>query len=213
MKKVILIIGIILVIILSVIIYFTGNEENTNKDNIPPEIILENEEEIIVLGSEFNSKAIANDNIDGDISSKIKISNLDTFKLGEQEIIYGVVDSSGNEAKKKQKIIVRERLEELPVLMYHFFYDNEKYFKQDNNWLKISDFEEQLKYLKENDFYFPTWEEVENYIDGKLELPEKSIVLTIDDGDPSFFDLAVPLLQEYKIPGTIFIIGDWYGSN
>ena len=101
----------------------------------------------------------------------------------------------------------------LPVLMYHFFYDKSKETGKDGNWIDISNFEEQMKYLAENDFYFPTWEQVENYIDGKQELPEKSIVITVDDGDPSFFELAVPIIQKYKIPTTSFVITYWYGNR
>lgn len=101
----------------------------------------------------------------------------------------------------------------LPVLMYHFFYDKSKETGKDGNWIEISNFEEQMKYLAENDFYFPTWEQVENYIDGKQELPEKSVVITVDDGDPSFFELAVPIIQKYKIPTTSFVITYWYGNR
>ena len=101
----------------------------------------------------------------------------------------------------------------LPVLMYHFFYDKSKETGKDGNWIEISNFEEQMKYLAENDFYFPTWEQVENYIDGKQELPEKSIVITVDDGDPSFFEIAVPIIQKYKIPTTSFVITYWYGNR
>ena len=97
--------------------------------------------------------------------------------------------------------------------MYHFFYDKSKDSGKDGNWIEISNFEEQMKYLAENDFYFPTWEQVENYIDGKQELPEKSIVITVDDGDPSFFELAVPIIQKYKIPTTSFVITYWYGNR
>ena len=101
----------------------------------------------------------------------------------------------------------------LPVLMYHFFYDKTKETGKDGNWLEISNFEEQIKYLSENDFYFPTWDQVEKYIDGKQELPEKSIVITVDDGDPSFFELAVPVIQKYKVPVTSFVITYWYGDR
>lgn len=103
--------------------------------------------------------------------------------------------------------------EGLPVLMYHFFYDKTKGKGQDGNWVEISNFEEQIKYLTENDFYFPTWEQVEEYIDGKQELPEKSVVITVDDGDPSFFELAVPIIQKYKVPVTSFVITYWYGNR
>ena len=114
-----------------------------------------------------------------------------------------------------QKIEENGVLEEkgLPVLMYHFFYDKNVSKGKDNNWIEISKFEEQLKYLSENNFYYPTWQEVEDYIDGKIELPKKSVVLTFDDGDASFFDLAVPMLQKYNIPGTTFVITYWYGKR
>ena len=100
----------------------------------------------------------------------------------------------------------------LPVLMYHFFYDKNERNGADGNWIEISDFEEQMKYLSENNYYFPTWEEVENYIDGKTELPEKSVVITVDDGDPSFFKLAVPIIQKYNVKATSFVITYWYGN-
>ena len=107
----------------------------------------------------------------------------------------------------EQKLQTGKKLSEdgLPVLMYHFFYDKSKDSGKDGNWIEISNFEEQMKYLAENDFYFPTWEQVENYIDGKQELPEKSIVITVDDGDPSFFELAVPIIQKYKILVSIYL--------
>lgn len=101
----------------------------------------------------------------------------------------------------------------LPVLMYHFFYDKTTTSGKDNNWLEISKFEEQIKYLADNDFYFPTWEEVEQYIDGKIDLPSKSVVITVDDGDDSFFELAVPIIQKYNVNATSFVITSWYAKR
>lgn len=119
------------------------------------------------------------------------------------------------ETKLTEKLKSGKYLKEgLPVLMYHFFYDKMKgETGQDGNWIEISDFEEQIKYLADNDFYFPTWQEVEDYIDEKTELPEKSVVITVDDGDPSFFDLAVPVIQKYNIKATSFIVVYWYGNR
>ena len=42
-------------------------------------------------------------------------------------------------------------------------------------------------------------------------MPSKSVVLTVDDGDPSFFKLAVPILQKYNATATSFVITSWYG--
>lgn len=132
-----------------------------------------------------------------------------------------VVEANVNTNQENETNALEEKLKSgkylsengLPVLMYHFFYDKSKDSGKDGNWIEISNFEEQMKYLSENNFYFPTWEQVENYIDGSQELPEKSIVITVDDGDPSFFELAVPIIQKYKIPVTSFVITYWYGDR
>lgn len=99
----------------------------------------------------------------------------------------------------------------LPVLMYHFFYDAEAgETGNDNNFMEIHDFEEQIKYLAENDYYVPTWDEVLGYINGKNGLPLKSVVITVDDGAESFFRLAVPVLEKYHYTATSFLITSWY---
>ena len=133
--------------------------------------------------------------------------------------------SEEKDLKKEESVIsekteLEKRLEKgaylsdsgLPVLMYHFFYDKNEREPQDGNWIEINDFEQQIKYLSENDYYFPTWEEVEAYIDGKTELPEKSVVITVDDGDPSFFELGVPIIQKYNVKATSFVVAYWYGD-
>lgn len=217
---------IFIVLLIIVAIIFLKNRKNgeTNvndkvvgansgtTDTTAPELTLNEEKTVVAVGETYRVKATANDDVDGDITSKIEVLGLDTSKEGEYDVTISISDNAGNKTEKKQKVIVREELSNnLPVLMYHFFYDNVTYSKKDNNWLKIDDFEEQLKYMTENDFYFPTWEEVNDYIDGKLKLPSKSVVLTVDDGDASFFDLAVPMLQKYKVPATSFVISGWYG--
>lgn len=204
--------------------YISSNTSSTNETSLSSSTknddkespIIEVDEfrpQIVVKGEKFKTKATAKDETDGDLTNNIEYDSLDTSKEGEYEVTLKVSDKAGNTTEKTQKVIVRDELAKsgLPVTMYHFFYDNEKYFKQDNNWLDINDFDKQLNYLNENNFYFPTWEEVEDYLDGKIKLPSKSIVLTCDDGDDSFFDLAVPVMQKYHIPVTSFVITDWYG--
>ena len=101
----------------------------------------------------------------------------------------------------------------LPVLMYHFFYDEQAgETGKDANFMEVHAFEEQIKYLSENNYYVPTWDEVLGYIQGKNGLPLKSVVITVDDGDESFFRLAVPVLQKYNITATSFLITSWYTS-
>ena len=141
-------------------------------------------------------------------------------KIQENNIEEQKNEDTKTETKTVEKTELEKRLENgnylsekgLPVLMYHFFYDKNNGKGKDGNWIEISKFEEQMKYLSENNFYFPTWEEVENYIDGETELPEKSVVITVDDGDPSFFELGVPIIQKYNVQATSFVVTYWYGD-
>ena len=97
--------------------------------------------------------------------------------------------------------------------MYHFFYDAKAGGKgTDNNFMEISAFEEQMKYLADNDFYFPSWSEVEAYVNGTKTLPEKSVVVTIDDGADSFVKLAIPIINKYNVKATSFVVTSWNGD-
>jgi hypothetical protein len=68
-------------------------------------------------------------------------------------------------------------------------------------------------YLTDEGYSFPTWDEVRRYIDGEIDLPEKSVVLTFDDGTEGFRKYGVPLLNKYKVPATTFIIVSKNGNK
>lgn len=96
------------------------------------------------------------------------------------------------------------------VLNYHFFWDDETESESvcDNEICHTKkQFEEHLSYIKTNNFFTPTMEELELYIDGKLQLP-KSIVITIDDGYR--MELGLKMLEEYNLNATVFLITSWF---
>lgn len=102
----------------------------------------------------------------------------------------------------------------LAVCMYHYVYDENNPPETINaNYIEVKALEEQLLYLIENNYYFPTWEEVRQYVDGDLLLPEKSIVLSFDDGAKSFLNVGAPLFDKYQIPVTSFLITSKDGEN
>ncbi len=102
----------------------------------------------------------------------------------------------------------------LAICMYHNVYDeSDPPDDLNTNYIEVHALEEELQYLKENDYYYPTWEEVRAYIDGDLLLPEKSVVLTFDDGNKRFLKLGAPLLEKYEIPATSFMICNGDGEE
>lgn len=76
-----------------------------------------------------------------------------------------------------------------------------------------SKLEKQLAWLKENAYYFPSFTELRAYLDGKISLPAKSIILTFDDADPGFLKYGRALLEKYQVPATTFIIGVFDAEN
>ena len=152
--------------------------------------------------------SISNKNRISDIKNTLEAENL-VFNVEENDSV------SNKHISKAIKLSNGEKSENLlPVLMYHYFYDKSMGETGKNgNWLEISKFEEQLKYLNENNYYFPTWDEVSDFVDGKVDLPKKSVVLTMDDGHESLYTLAIPLLDKYQIPATAFIITKNFDSQ
>ena len=179
----------------------------------------------LYVGNQYKEPGYkANDEYDGDLTEKVIVNNsIDINKAGKYSITYEVEDSSGNKVTASREVEILEKPKTtntsgVPVLMYHFFFDKNKETKNDGNWMEIHAFEDQMKYLSDNNYYQPTWEELIDYIDGKTTLPDKSVIVTADDGNPSFFELAIPVCQKYNIRCTSFIVsswthGDWIAST
>ncbi|MFT4137016.1 MAG: polysaccharide deacetylase family protein [Microbacterium sp.] len=97
---------------------------------------------------------------------------------------------------------------EVPILMYHQFTTKPE---GEDNWLRgnyvyIGDWEAHLHYIAEQGFYLPTWDELSAYIDGDLFLPRHSVIVTDDDADSSWLELAVPIVEKEKVLTTSFVI-------
>ncbi|KAA3612258.1 MAG: polysaccharide deacetylase [Calditrichaeota bacterium] len=67
-------------------------------------------------------------------------------------------------------------------------------------------FEDQLLYLKKNSYRTLNGEEFFKILKGKQELPERSVVLTFDDGLASLHSVAWPLLKKYGFQAVSFLI-------
>ena len=102
--------------------------------------------------------------------------------------------------------------EGIATLVYHFVYDvnNSDEMKTCKSWnteicLSSTTFKEHMSYLKEEGFYTATMEDLSLYIDGKVQLPEKTVIITIDDG--YFTSASTKILEELNMHATLFLIG------
>ena len=87
-------------------------------DATPPVITLNGKRTVrLKIGDDYNEEgATATDNVDGDVSAKIKIkSNVDTSKKGTYKVIYSVSDVAGNSASETRTVIVTKKIVKPPV--------------------------------------------------------------------------------------------------
>jgi peptidoglycan/xylan/chitin deacetylase (PgdA/CDA1 family) len=90
----------------------------------------------------------------------------------------------------------------IPILCYH----NLNPTKPGSMNLTPKKFEEQMEWLKDNGFTVIPLAEAVEFLQGKRSsLPEKSVVITADDGWESVYKYMYPIVKEYNIPVTLFI--------
>ena len=95
----------------------------------------------------------------------------------------------------------------IPVTAYHFIYlENESCDEMICH--PESQIREEFNYLKENNYFTLTTTELRLFMEKKINLPKKSILVTIDDGARA--EKFLPLLDEYKINTTLFLVSSWY---
>lgn len=148
--------------------------------------------------------------LDDNIFSKLR-ELYDYYSALEDEIIY-----LRQENNRLEKINVQSIAKKVPVLMYHHLYDGDlskSKFNGNGAVISVDTFKEHMKYLKDNEFYTATLEEFEMFIDGKIELPEKTVVLTFDDGYYSNIEYAYPILKDYNFRAAIFSIATNISSD
>lgn len=80
----------------------------------------------------------------------------------------------------------------LPVFVFHT--------------LVPEDFEAKLSYLHENGYQTLSLDEAIEWMEGRAPVPDRSVVLTIDDGRLSAWSVGAPLLRRYCMVATLFPI-------
>ena len=180
------------------LLILTNNESDTTK-NISKELNINIETPSKSDLVKNNEKTVSNTY---QIKSYSTIENILKMANGEK-----VVETP----PKKQTNYVQG----VPVLNYHFFYDptlGEECYE--GICLTTQKFREHLEYLKNNNFKVLTMNEFVKWIYGEIDIPEKSVLITIDDGAKGTGahngNKLIPLLEEYKMHATLFLIAGWW---
>lgn len=95
----------------------------------------------------------------------------------------------------------------IPILMYHSI--------SSGNNLRVPpvEFREQMKWLHDNGYYTLTPEEAYIVLTENKKPREKTVFITFDDGYEDNYIDAYPILKEYALKATIFMIGKYIGKQ
>ena len=103
---------------------------------------------------------------------------------------------------------------DIAVLNYHYTIDkNSDEGKECRQTICMdqNQVEEEIKYLKDNNFYPVTMQDLYLFLTGKIQLPEKSVSITIDDG--WYLTRMISILEKYQMQGTLYLIGSLASPN
>ena len=91
--------------------------------------------------------------------------------------------------------------EGVTVLIYHRF-GEEKYPSTN---IAVDRFSEQMQFLKKNNYQVIPLEQLVHSLQGGSSLPDRAVVITVDDGYRSVYTEAWPVLKQYGYPFTVFV--------
>jgi len=103
----------------------------------------------------------------------------------------------------------------VPILMYHYIStppDDADKYRTDLS-VTPDDFRKQMAYLAENGFQTIDFYDLSLAITNKRELPPKPVIITLDDGYRDNYENAFPVLQEYGLNATFFVVTEFIDNN
>jgi peptidoglycan/xylan/chitin deacetylase (PgdA/CDA1 family) len=95
----------------------------------------------------------------------------------------------------------------VPILTYHRFGS-----RSSKLTVTPAAFEAQMDYLAKNGYHVISLARLATFLEGKEPLPRKSVVITIDDGYRSTYEIAYPILARHGFAATVFLYSDFVGA-
>src|SRR5262249_6465563 len=97
----------------------------------------------------------------------------------------------------------------VPILVYHNLGPQAK----GRLLLGASQFEQQMRYLKNEGYRVISLSEFLEWMQLKRQLPRRAVVLTFDDGYRAFREYAYPILKQLGFTATLFVYTDYVGAG
>ena len=127
---------------------------------------------------------------------KVKARNIKTQKVIEFDVVSAVVSP--------------DEVDSVSVIMYHNFVSEEDIangIEFEEYSISPEDFEQDLIWLKDNGYVTITSRELLYFLENKEPIPQKAVIISIDDGSWGVYTNAWPLLKKYGMKADFNVIG------
>ncbi len=109
-------------------------------------------------------------------------------------------------------------MDKILILLYH------RVLPKEDNLSKISpeekvfsvkekEFSKQLEYLHSNGWKTLNLNQLLEYLQGKTSFPDKTLIITFDDGNQTDYTIAFPLLEKFGFKATFFLTTDFIDKS
>jgi peptidoglycan/xylan/chitin deacetylase (PgdA/CDA1 family) len=101
----------------------------------------------------------------------------------------------------------------LVILLYHDLVEDESALPTEaylrDRAITRNNFQAQMQHLVDEGYQSLTMEEYFACRENHRPLPEKSVIITFDDGFRSHYEIGYRILSELGLKGTFFVVGSW----
>jgi peptidoglycan/xylan/chitin deacetylase (PgdA/CDA1 family) len=130
-----------------------------------------------------------------------EFNGIDVLKIGRPLVVPLKPEKRGG--------ITLHGYQTVPILAYHNFSPAEA------GKLTVTQpmFERQMRFLREAGYRVISMDRLFDFLEFKGSIPPQSVVLTIDDGWLSAYEIAMPILKKHGYPATLFVYTDIIGKS
>lgn len=148
------------------------------------------------------------------------LASLAQTHLGDARRDWWIAEANGVDAARPGQTLVvplarRDRIgvrhdgyQTVTVLCYHRFGP-----RASRLTVTPAAFAAQMAFLADNGYRVVTLAQLADFLAGREPLPQKTVVITIDDGYRSTYDIAFPILRKHSFPATVFLYSDFVGAG
>lgn len=139
--------------------------------------------------------------------------------LGDARKGWWITEANGGEPRAGQVVVIPLKIhnrigvhadgyQAIPILCYHRFGG-----RAGKLTIAPAAFAAQMNYLANNGYHVLPLARIDEFLSGRTPMPAKSVVITIDDGYRSTYDVAFPVLKQHGFPATVFLYSDFVGAG